>query len=123
MSPPDVDNYFIENLSDLINEKKLPMPELQGDVEEYYLNLMLDLGNYGASNFLFFSIQLISVILMYRLNRIGFTLYTAAQVGLAATPVIFGGFNTFGKIILVMTLVFNAIWVIMYATQIKHFKK
>jgi len=123
LSPPDVDNYFIENLSDLINEKKLPMPELQGDVEEYYLNLMLDLGNYGASNFLFFSIQLISVILMYRLNRIGFTLYTAAQVGLAATPVIFGGFNTFGKIILVMTLVFNAIWVIMYATQIKHFKK
>ena len=123
MSPPDVDNTFIENLFALIEKQKLPIPELQGEVEEYYLNLMLDLGNYGASNFLFFSVQLIGVVMMYRLNRIGFTLYLAAQIGLAASPVIFGSFNSFGKIVLGMTLAFNAVWVIMYATQIKHFKK
>ena len=123
ISPPDVDNSFIENLFTQLEQYKLPIPELQDEVKEYYLNLMLDLGNYGAANFLFFAIQLIGVIMMYRLNRIGFTLYTAAQIGLAASPVIFGSFNTFGKITLGMTLAFNAIWVIMYATQIKHFRK
>lgn len=123
ISPPDVDNSFIENLFTQLEKYKLPIPELQDEVKEYYLNLMLDLGNYGAANFLFFAVQLIGVFMMYRLNRIGFTLYTVAQIGLAASPVIFGSFNTFGKITLGMTLVWNAIWVIMYATQIKHFKK
>lgn len=123
VSPPDVDNTFIEGLFAQLEKYKLPIPELQDEVKEYYLNLMLDLGNYGAANFLFFAVQLIGVVMMYRLNRIGFTLYTAAQIGLAASPVIFGSFNTFGKITLGMTLAFNAIWVIMYATQIKYFKK
>ena len=123
VSPPDVDNTFIEGLFTQLEKYKLPIPELQDEVKEYYLNLMLNLGNYGAANFLFFAVQLIGVVMMYRLNRIGFTLYTGAQIGLAASPIIFGSFNTFGKITLGMTLVFNAIWVIMYATQIKHFRR
>lgn len=123
IAPPDVDNSYIESLFTQLEKYKLPIPELQEEVKEYYLNLMLDFGNYGAANFLFFAVQLIGVLMMYRLNRIGFTLYTVAQIGLAAAPVIFGGFNTFGKMTLGMTLVWNAIWVIMYATQLKHFRK
>ncbi len=123
VSPPDVDDTFIANLFEQLEKYQLPIPDLQDQVKEYYLNLMLDLGNYGAANFLFFAIQLIGVFMMYHLNRIGFTLYTVAQIGLAASPVIFGGFNAFGKITLGMTLIWNAIWVIMYATQIKNFHK
>jgi len=123
LSPPDVDNSFIENLFTQLEKYKLPIPDIQDEVNEYYLNLMLNLGNLGAANFLFFAVQLIGVFMMYRLNRIGFTLYTVAQIGLAASPVIFGSFNAFGKITFGMTLVWSAIWVVMYATQIKYFKK
>lgn len=123
IAPPDVDDTFIGNLFEQLEKYELPIANLQDDVKEYYLNLMLDLGNFGAANFLFFAVQLIGVFMMYRLNRIGFTLYTVAQLGLATAPVIFGSFNDFGKITLGMTLVWNAVWVIMYATQIKHFHK
>jgi len=123
VSPPDVDDTFIGNLFEQLDKYELPIASLQDDVKEYYLNLMLDLGNFGAANFLFFAVQLIGIFMMYRLNRIGFTLYTVAQIGLAASPVIFGSFNTFGKITLGITLVWNAIWIIMYATQLKNFHK
>jgi len=123
ISPPDVDETFINDLFGQLEKFELPIADLQDEVKEYYLNLMLDLGNFGAANFLFFAVQLIGVIMIYRLNRIGFVLYTVAQIGLAATPVIFATFNTFGKITFAMTLVFNAIWVIMYATQVKRFPK
>ncbi|WP_204336922.1 hypothetical protein [Cryomorpha ignava] len=123
ISPPDVDDTFIVNLFEQLEKYELPIADLQDDVKEYYLNLMLDLGNFGAANFLFFAIQLIGIFMMYRLNRIGFTLYTVAQIGLAAAPIIFGSFNDFGKITFAITLVWNAIWVIMYATQIKYFHK
>jgi len=123
ISPPDVDDTFINNLFERLGEFKLPIEDLQDEVNEYYLNLMLDLGNYGAANFLFFAVQLIGVFMLYRLNRIGFVLYTVAQIGLALTPVIFASFNTFGKITFYMTLAWNAIWVIMYATQVKRFPK
>ncbi len=92
-------------------------------MESYYRNLMLNFGNYGAANFMFYGIELVGVFLMYRLNRIGFTLYVLSQVGLAATPVIFGNFNTFGLITLGITMVWNGIWVGLYAFQRKHFIK
>ena len=123
VSPPDVDDTFIGNLFEQLDKYELPIASLQDDVKEYYLNLMLDLGNFGAANFLFFAVQLIGIFMMYRLNRIGFTLYAVAQIGLAASPVIFGSFNAFGKMTLGITLVWNAIWVIMYATQLKNFHK
>ena len=123
ISPPDVDDTFIGNLFEQLDKYELPIPRLQDDVKEYYLNLMLDLGNFGAANFLFFAIQLIGIFMMYRLNRIGFTLYAVAQFGLAASPVLFGSFNSFGKMTFGITLVWNAIWVIMYATQLKKFNR
>ena len=123
LAPPEVDDLFIEELFSQIGKYELPIADLKDEVEAYYLNLMLNFGNYGASNFLFFAIQLIGVALMYQLNRVGFALYIMAQLGLALTPALFGGFNTFGQISLSIALVWNALWVILFATQIKHFRR
>lgn len=123
MNPPDVDSNYVNSLFEQLGKYKLPIESLQPQVESYYLNLMLELGNYGAANFLFFGIQLVGVFLMRRLNRVGFWLYTAAQFGLAVVPVIFAQWNAFAEIVLTMTVVWNLIWVIMYASQLKHFKK
>lgn len=114
---------FLNSLYDQINQYPLPIEGLGNQVESYYRNLMLNFGNYGAANFMFYGIELVGVFLMYRLNRIGFTLYVLSQIGLAVTPVLFGGFNTFGQITLGLTLAWNGIWVVLYAFQRKHFIK
>lgn len=123
LNPPAVDQPYIDNLFAQLQEYELPIQSLQPEVESYYVNLMLELGNYGAANFLFFGIQMVAVTLMYRRNRVGFALYVLAQIGLAVIPVIFAQWNTFGQIVFGMSLAWNIIWVIMYATQLKHFKK
>ncbi len=123
MNPPDVDSTYVNSLFEQLGKYKLPIESLQPQVESYYLNLMLELGNFGAANFLFFGIQLVGVQMMYRFNRVGFWLYAAAQLGLAVVPIVFAQWNTFAEIVLGMTVVWNLIWVVMYATQLKHFKK
>ncbi len=123
ISPPDIDQAYIDSLFDRLNQFAIPIEGMPQEMEEYYLNLMLSLGNIGAASFLFYGIEVVGLILMFRLNRIGFLLYTASQLGLAFVPAIFGGFNRFGVTVLIATLVWNAIWIIMYATQLKHFPK
>lgn len=123
ISPPDVDSVFIQDLFGRLHQMEVPFEGLKDEIEAYYLNLMLNLGNVGTANFLFYGVQLIGVYLMFRLNRIGFVLYTVAQLGLAVTPALFGGFNTFGLISLGVVLFWNLIWVGLYATQLKYFRK
>jgi len=123
ISPPEVSEEFLQSLYDQINQYPLPIEGLGNQVESYYRNLMLNFGNYGAANFMFYGIELVGVFLMYRLNRIGFTLYLLSQIGLAATPVLFGTLNTFGMITFGLTLLWNGIWVVLYAFQRKHFIK
>ncbi|MCA1761708.1 MAG: hypothetical protein ABR574_12645 [Cryomorphaceae bacterium] len=123
LSPPEVDSMFIDELLEQINRYELPIKDYSEDVESYYINLMVNFGNYGTAAFLFYSIQLIGVVLMYQLNRVGFALYVLAQIGLAAIPVLFGGLNEFSKLIFWATLSWNAVWIVMYATQLKYFRK
>lgn len=123
LSPPEVNDEFLQSLNEQINKYPLPIEGLTDQVETYYRNLMLKFGNYGAANFMFYGIELIGVFLMYRLNRIGFTLYMLSQLGLTLTPVLFGSLNTFGMITLGLTFFWNLIWVVLYAFQLKHFKK
>jgi hypothetical protein len=121
ISPPDVDQAFIDELFARIHEFQIPIEGYMEQAESYYLNLMVSLGNAGAANFLFYGIELVGVFLMYRLNRVGFTLYVASQIGLAFIPAVFGGFNTFGITVLGLTLFWNALWVIAYWTQVRKF--
>jgi len=123
LSPPDVDSSFIDQLIAQINQYELPIEAYQEDVESYYIKLMVNFGNYGTAAFLFYSIQLIGVALMYQLNRVGFALYVLAQIGLAVIPIIFGGVNDFSKMVFGATLAWNAVWVVLYATQLKYFRR
>lgn len=123
ISPPDVDQMYIESFSKQLNSLELPIEGLREEVETYYLNLMLNMGNIAAAKFLFFGIEMIGVILMFRLSRIGFVLYIASQIGLAFIPAVFAGFGTFGTSVLVATLLWNFIWVAIYAVQIRKFPK
>lgn len=123
MSPPDIDSDFLENLIVQLNQFQIPLEGMQLEMNEYYKNLMLNMGNFGAATFLFSGIQAIGVYMMYHRNRIGFALYSLSQVGAACSPVIFGGFNSFGQLSLGVFLTWNLIWIGMYATQVKHFHK
>ncbi len=123
ISPPNVDKELIGQLFERLERFNVPIEGFQTELETYYLNLMLNMGNLGASSFLFFGISLVGVMLMYRLNQIGFTLYLVAQLGLAFSPALFGGFNIMGKASLALALTWNFIWIIMYATQRKYFYK
>ncbi|MEM9051629.1 MAG: hypothetical protein AAGC47_06215 [Bacteroidota bacterium] len=121
IAPPDVDEQFIADFMARFDSLELPMEQFRDQVETYSLNTMLSIGNISAANFLFFGVQIIGVILMYRLNRIGFVLYIAAQIGLAFVPAVFGGFSVFGTATLGVTLFWNFIWVIIYWTQVRKF--
>ena len=123
ISPPEVDQIVLDRLFERLARFSVPIEGIQAAVEEYYLNLMLNIGNLGAASFLFFGINLVGVMLMSRLNRIGFVLYLMAQLGLAFSPVLFGGFNIVGQLSLVFALVWNGVWIAMYATQIRYFYK
>ena len=122
IAPPEVDQAFIDGFMENFERFDLPMEGFRDQVETYYLNVMLSMGNIAAANFLFFGIEMIGVVLMYRLSRIGFVLYIASQIGLAFIPAVFGGFSDFGISVLVFTLIWNAIWVVMYWTQVRKFR-
>ncbi len=123
ISPPEVDQKLMDQLFERLARFSVPIEGIQSAVEEYYLNLMLNMGNLGSASFLFFGINIVGVMLISRLNRIGFVLYLLAQLGLAFSPVLFGGFNIVGQLSLLVALVWNGVWVAMYATQLKYFYK
>jgi len=123
ISPPDVDQVFIDGFLERLNEIELPIESIRDEVEVYYTNTMLSAGNISAANFLFFSIEMIGIIMMYRFNRMGFSFYALSQIGLAFVPAVFGGFNQFGVAVLVATLIWNALWMLMYWWHIRKYPK
>jgi hypothetical protein len=123
ISPPDVDQAFMDGFLARLDEVKLPIESIRGEVEVYYTNIMLSAGNISAAKFLFYSIEMIGIVMMYRYNRMGFSLYVLSQLGLAFLPAIFGGFNQFGSAVMVATLIWNAIWVLVYLLQVRKLPK
>lgn len=121
LAPPDVDDGFVEDLLGRLDDFEMPWGNLKEDMEAYYVNMMINFGNVGTANFLFYGIQLVGVYMMFRLNRIGFVLYVVAQLGLAFSSLIFGGFNDFGWLVFVLALGWSAVWIGAYATQLKYF--
>jgi hypothetical protein len=121
IAPPEVDKAFIDGFLGRLNEIELPIETIRGEVEVYYTNIMLSTANISAANFLFFGLGLIGIVMMYRWNRTGFYLYLSAQIGLAFVPAFFGGFNKFGTSVLVVTLIWNALWVLVYWLQVRKF--
>jgi len=123
ISPVEVDDAFISERFNEIDQFLIPLEGYKEEMHTYFLNLWLSFGNTAAASFLFYGIELIGVVLMFRLNRVGFPLYAASQIGLAFVPAVFGGFSRFGIAVLIFTLIWNGIWMALYATQLKHFPK
>jgi hypothetical protein len=117
----DVDQSTIDSLYERLARFSVPIDGFNEARDAYYLNLVLNMGNLGAASFMCYGVSLVGVILMSRLRRPGFWLYISAQIGLAIVPAIFGGFNVVGQVTLGITLLWNALWIGLYATQLKHF--
>lgn len=121
LSPPDVNDQMIEDIFSRLENFSVPLDEVRPQLETFLVNTMLNMGNIGAASFLFYGMSFIGAWLMLRANRNGFMLYIVAQVGLAFVPSFFGGLNTLGWANFAMLMVWNGIWVAMYASQRNHF--
>lgn len=67
-------------------------------------------------------ISLIGALLMFRLKRIGFYFYTAAQVLMLGITPIFIGFSLITITSLIFSAIFALLFIILYAVNLKYMK-
>ena len=67
-------------------------------------------------------ISLIGAVLMFRLKRIGFYFYTAAQVLMLGITPIFIGFSLITITSLIFSAIFALLFIILYAVNLKYMK-
>lgn len=65
----------------------------------------------GSVNLLFYMVSIVGAVMMLKLNKKGFYLYTVAQFALVFTAPLVNGFDKFPTLNLVLCLV----WVLLYA--------
>jgi len=113
----------IDSFENIFRDVKDESPESEQMIEEsfeFMESLNLNIVNYGATRFMLYGISLIGVFLMYRRRKIGFTVYSGAQILLLGVPILFGGYNSFS---LGVTFVFGfitMIFIAVYASQLKY---
>lgn len=118
--PPEVDETTINSMLEILSNLSMPTEDLRMGMEDYIINTMLNAGNLGAATFMLSAISLIGVYQMYNFHKIGFFLYTAAQICFTLSAAIFGGFNSFGLMTLAVHLLWNFIWIGLYGMNYKH---
>jgi len=74
----------------------------------------------SLSKFILFALSLVGAIMMFKMKRIGFYLYTAAQVGFLFVAPIFIGWNLFVSMALLFSGFFSALFIALYAVNLKH---
>lgn len=121
ISPPEVNDRMIEDIFSRLEDFALPIEEVRPQLETFLVNTMLNMANIGASSFIFYGMSLVGAWLMLRANRHGFGLYIVAQVGLAFVPSFFGGLDTLGWANFLILMIWNGIWVAMYAANRRYF--
>jgi len=77
----------------------------------------------NASTLLLTLISIVGVILMYRLNRKGFALYTIANLLGVIIPFFYFLDNTIGQLFVAGQFFVTALFILMYASQLKHMRK
>ena len=65
-------------------------------------------------------VLLIGVLMMYRLNKKGFILYSISNLLLVIIPFIYYFNNTIGQLIIAFQFFFTGMFIFMYATQLKY---
>jgi hypothetical protein len=65
-------------------------------------------------------VSVLGVFMMYRLNKKGFILYSVSNLILVIIPFIYYFNNTIGQLIIAFQFFFTAMFIFMYATQLKY---
>ena len=113
----------IDSFKQIFENVKDEAPESQQMIEESFVfmeSINLNIVNYGVTRFMFNAISIIGVFLMYRRQKIGFTVYSTAQFLLLGLPILMGGYNGFS---LGVTFVFGFItlvFIVLYASQLRY---
>jgi hypothetical protein len=76
-----------------------------------------------ASGLIFTTMCLIGALQMRRRKKIGFTIYTIGELTPLVISAIIYGFNLFGSFMVLFSAVFAVLFVILYATQLKHMNR
>lgn len=65
-------------------------------------------------------VLIVGVFMMYRLNKKGFILYSISNLILVIIPFIYYFNNTIGQLVIAFQFFFTAMFIFMYATQLKY---
>lgn len=101
-------SLFYKSLSLYLNESTMTMPEME---------VLLNAGiGFFVLSFVCYAVSLFGAIKMWQLKKIGFHLYTIAQLLLLLIPMIFIGKEIFSFVGLFFTLLFVGL----YGINLKH---
>ncbi len=114
----EVNAGMIEETLELIRSFDWPTGPYEEHVESYTVNLMLNMVNVSALSFLFYCLNAIAVYLMLRQQRKGWYLYLLAQMALPFIPALLSGFNPLARMVLLLALIWNGLWVAVYGSQV-----
>lgn len=113
-----VDSFrkIFENIQDENAETEM----FKEQAVEYIKNINLNIRAYGIWDLVFSFFSVMGVYLMFRLRKIGFHIYTGAQVLLLADVILFGGYSVFTVTMTFVFGFFTMLFIVMYASQLKH---
>lgn len=102
----------VEAMETAMENSGQEMPEMFSKTFEHAASI-------GAISIVLSIMSLVGAIMMFKLNRTGFYLYTIAQVAMLFVSPIFLGFEAFSK----WGLIFTTGFIVMYAVNLKHMNK
>lgn len=116
----DIRQQEIEMLSQLTPEMVLESGWVVTETIDFLKITQDKFGILTAVTFIQVVVGLIAVIMMFKLRKIGFHLYIVYSLITLGYWILFFGHNTLGFIMAVISGVVSAIFVLLYASQLKH---
>lgn len=90
------------------------------ELKTFIHNITMNVANYGVFEFMFNSISLIGVFLMFQFRRVGFWVYCIAQLLLLMNPILFGGYSLLSVTLTFTYSFITMIFIALYSTQLKY---
>ncbi len=116
----DIRQQEIEMLSQLTPEMVAEAGWVVTETIDFLKITQDKFGILTAVTFIQVVVGLIAVIMMFKLRKIGFHLYIVYSLITLGYWILFFGHNTLGFIMAVISGVVSAIFVLLYASQLKH---
>lgn len=119
-SDEDIRQQEIEMLSQLTPEMVLESGWVVSETVDFLKTTQVKFGLLTAISFVEVIIGLIAVIMMFKLRKIGFHLYIVYSLIALGYWILFFGHNTLGTIMAVLSGIISGIFILLYASQVKH---